>query len=217
MEYAEVHKLLAKPERPHRPFRSFSCRRASGRSHHSTLAASAVACTVEPSPLPDLSVGGTDGKDGGGGETRLPVGASWRLYMLVMLIGAGHGRSEPSRSGLNTICVRPDAHHRRASGGLSRRQSVMCTPRRFVALTHNQRRKAVLRGSATQREARAMSWRMGGGAIGVVHPKSIAICGKVPNSTSHISITIGAQVYTSKTHRISGWGAARSSNPMSFR
>ena len=42
--------------------------------------------------------------------------------MLVMLIGADHGRSEPSRSGLNTICDRSDAHRREASGGLSRLQ-----------------------------------------------------------------------------------------------
>jgi hypothetical protein len=52
-----------------------------------------------------------------------------------MLIGVSHGRSEPSRSVLNTICDRSDAHRREASGGLSRRQSVMCTPRRVVTLS----------------------------------------------------------------------------------
>ena len=107
------------PERLHRPLRHLSCHRAV--APITVLAAAAVACTVEPSPRQGLSVGGADGEDGGGGETRLPVGmACW--LVLVILIGAGHGRSDPSRSGLNTICDRSDAHRGRASGGVYQTQ-----------------------------------------------------------------------------------------------
>ena len=59
----------------------------------------------------------------------LAVGETCRL-VLAMLIAADHGRSEPSISGCNTSPRRSDAHRGRASGGVSRQHSLLCTRRR---------------------------------------------------------------------------------------